>query len=92
MPLRPAHSVDVTGRFTLRATNTVLFGRADLLSERPLVVDVAPAALILAAGVRQPLGNNLEVVVGFENLLDQTDAVFGPKPGRHISLNLRAWQ
>ena len=92
LPLRPTHSVDLTGRFRLRATDTVLFARADALSERPLVVDVAPAALILAAGVRQPILDHLEVVVGFENLLDQTDPVFGPKPGRHISINLRGWQ
>ncbi|MDP2340009.1 MAG: TonB-dependent receptor [Deltaproteobacteria bacterium] len=92
LPLRPAHSVDATGRFTLRATDTVLFVRADAMSERPLVVDVAPAALILAAGVRQPILQNMEVVVGFENLLDQSDPVFGPKPGRHISIGFRIWE
>ena len=58
---------------------------------RPLIVDTAPAALLLSAGVRQPLFGHSEVVLGFDNLLDQTDAVFGPKPGRHISLNLRVW-
>ncbi len=91
LPLRPTHSVDVTGRFTLHATDTVLFARADALSERPLVTDTAPASLVLSAGVRQPLFDHAEVVVGLENLLDQTDAVFGPKPGRHISINLRIW-
>ena len=91
LPLRPAHSLDLTGRFTVAATSTVLFARADALSERPLIVDTAPAALLLSAGVRQPLFGHSEVVLGFDNLLDQTDAVFGPKPGRHISLNLRVW-
>ena len=56
----------------------------------------APGALILSAGVRQPVTifgqDGAELVVGFENLLDQTDPVFGPKPGRHVSISLRAWR
>jgi len=96
LPLRPAHSVDVTGRVVLTATDTTLFGRLDAMTERPLVDAVAPGALILSAGVRQPVTifgqDGAELVVGLENLLDQTDPVFGPKPGRHVSINLRAWR
>lgn len=92
LPLRPAHAVDVTGRIVIKATDTVFFVRTDALSERPLVDDLAPAAFILSAGVRQTVFDSAEFVVGFENLLDQTDPVFGPKPGRHISFNLRVWR
>jgi len=96
LPLRPAHSIDVTGRIVVEATNTTLFVRGDALSERPLIDDTAPGAVILSAGVRQPVRlpghrEGAEVVVGLENLLDHTDPVFGPKPGRHVSVNLRAW-
>ena len=80
----------------LRATDTTLFFRTEALSERPLVDAVAPGAVILAAGVRQPVPlfgtDGAELVVGLENLLDHTDPVFGPKPGRHVSVNLRAWR
>jgi outer membrane receptor for ferrienterochelin and colicins len=96
LPLRPAHSVDVTGRVIVTATDTTLFARLDAMTERPLVDVVAPGALILSAGVRQPVTifgqDGAEFVVGLENLLDQTDPVFGPKPGRHVSINLRAWR
>ncbi len=96
LPLRPAHSLDVTGRVLLAATDTTLFCRLDAMSERPLVDAVAPGAVVLAAGVRQPISifgdDGAELVVGLENLLDQTDPVFGPKPGRHVSVNLRAWR
>jgi outer membrane receptor for ferrienterochelin and colicins len=96
LPLRPAHSLDVTGRVILTATETTLFGRLDAMSERPLVDTVAPGALILSAGVRQPVTlfgqDGAELIVGLENLLDQTHPVFGPKPGRHVSINLRAWR
>ena len=95
LPLRPAHSLDVNARATLSKTATTMFVRVDLMSERPLGDDVAPASAVLSAGVRQPvkLGDDdgAEIVVGLENLLDQTDAVYGPKPGRHLSVNLRVW-
>lgn len=91
LPLRPAHSVDVTGRVVIDATDTVVFVRTDALSERPLVDEIAPGAVVLSAGVRQTLFDAVELVVSVENLLDQTDAVFGPKPGRHLTLNLRVW-
>ena len=32
-----------------------------------------------------------ELVVGVENILDAYDPLFGPKPGRHLTLGLRAW-
>ena len=100
LPLRPTHAVDVTGRVLLLATDTTLFARVDGMTERPLIDAVAPAALILSAGLRQPVAlfggsdgtEGAELVLGLENLLDQTDPVFGPKPGRHISINLRAWR
>ncbi len=96
LPLRPAHSIDVTGRLIVEATNTTLFVRTDALSERPLIDDTAPGAVIVSAGVRQPVRlpghrEGAELVLGLENLLDHTDPVFGPKPGRHLSVNLRAW-
>ena len=96
LPLRPAHSVDVTGRVVVTATDTTLFARLDAMTERPLVDTIAPGALILSVGVRQPVAifghDGAELVVGFENLLDQTDPLYGPKPGRHVSVNLRAWR
>ena len=55
LPLRPVHSVDLTGRLLIDATNTTLFVRTDALSERPLVDDIAPGAVIISAGVRQPV-------------------------------------
>jgi hypothetical protein len=102
LPLRPAHALDLTARATF-PTTTTLFARADLMSERPLVDDVAPASALLSIGVRQPvrIGANgsggggdddgAEIVLAVENLLDQTDPVFGPKPGRHVTVNLRVW-
>ncbi len=95
LPLRPAHAVDVTARATLSSTSTTFFARADLMSERPLPDAVAPGSVVLACGVRQPIelgaGDGAELMVGLENLLDQTDPVYGPKPGRHVSVNLRVW-
>ena len=96
LPLRPAHAVDITARAVLMATDTTVFFRADVMSERPLVNDVAPGSVVLAAGIRQPVsfgdGDHAEVVVGLENLLDQTNAQYGPRPGRHMTINLRVWR
>ena len=94
LPLRPTHAVDLTLRTLLRATDTTVFTRFDLLSERPLINDIAPGSMVVSAGIRQPVvigGANGEVLVGLENLLDQTDPVFGPKPGRHATFQLRVW-
>jgi hypothetical protein len=95
LPLRPAHALDVTARATWSPTATSVFARADLLSERPVVDDVAPASAVLACGLRQPVrfgaDDGAEIVVAVENLLDHTDPVYGPKPGRHVSVNLRIW-
>jgi outer membrane receptor for ferrienterochelin and colicins len=95
LPLRPAHAVDLTARVLLVPTNTTVFFRTDLLGERPVVDETAPASAVLALGVRQPVafpgGDGAEIVVGLENLLDQTDPVYGPKPGRHVTLNFRVW-
>ncbi|MBM4280753.1 MAG: TonB-dependent receptor [Deltaproteobacteria bacterium] len=95
LPLRPTHAVDLTAKATLPTTATTFFFRADLLGERPLVGDVAPPSAVLALGVRQPFpigdDDGAELMVGVENLLDHTDPVFGPKPGRHVSVNLRVW-
>jgi outer membrane receptor for ferrienterochelin and colicins len=95
LPLRPAHALDLTAKATLPVTATMLFFRADLLGERPLLGDVAPASAVLALGLRQPIrfadDDGAELMVGVENLLDHTDPVYGPKPGRHVSVNLRVW-
>lgn len=96
LPLRPAHSVDVTGRVTLVPTGSVLFVRTDALSERPLITETAPGAVVFSFGVRQPVTiasqERAEVVVAVENVFDAGDPVFGPKPGRHLTFNLRVWQ
>ena len=96
LPLRPAHAVDVTARAVLMATDTTLFFRTDAMSERPVVNDTAPGSVVLAAGIRQPFNfsttDHAEVVVGLENLLDQTNAQYGPRPGRHVTVNLRVWR
>lgn len=92
LPLRAAHSLDVTARYAFALTNTVLFTRVDALSDRPVDVDVvAPGFVTWSAGVRQPLFDALEIVVAVENILDAYHPVFGPKPGRHLTLGLRAW-
>lgn len=92
LPLRAAHSLDVTARYSFAPTGTVLFTRIDGLSERPIDVDVAaPGFVTWSAGVRQPVVDVCELVVGVENILDAYDPLFGPKPGRHLTLGLRAW-
>lgn len=98
LPLRAAHALDANLRWRVRATSTVVFARLDALSERPVDVDAdgqtvgAPAFAVASLGVRQPMGTHAELMVGLENLFDQYDARYGPKPGRHASVNLRLWQ
>jgi outer membrane receptor protein involved in Fe transport len=90
LPLRPAHALDATLRYRVEATSTTLFGRADALGERPIDRDTtAPASFVLAFGVRQPFLEHYEAMVAVENILDAYDPIFGPKPGRHLSLLLR---
>lgn len=97
LPLRAAHSLDVTARYALAWTGTTIFARADALSERPLGVDndgverIAPGWVTLSTGVRQPLFDSIEFVVALENILDAYDPVFGPKPGRTLLFGLRVW-
>lgn len=93
LPLRAPHSLDATARYRLAATGTTLFARLDALSERPVDAEtIAPGFVIVSAGVRQPIFENAEILVGLENLLDAYDPVFGPKPGRHATFSIRAWQ
>jgi outer membrane receptor for ferrienterochelin and colicins len=92
LPLRPAHSLDVNLRYRIEPAGTVLFTRFDLLSERPIDADtIAPSQYVLSAGVRQPFLDHFEAMVAVENIFDSYDAVFGPKPGRHLSMLVRAW-
>jgi outer membrane receptor for ferrienterochelin and colicins len=94
LPLRAAHSLDVTARYVVPWTSTTVFGRVDALSERPLNVegDVAPGWVTLSTGVRQPLFDSIEAVVALENILDAYDPIFGPKPGRTLMLSVRVWE
>lgn len=92
LPLRPAHSLDVTARYTLDVTGTTLFARVDALSERPISPElIAPGFVTLASGVRQPLFESVEIVAAVENILDAYDSQYGPKPGRHLTLSVRVW-
>lgn len=92
LPLRPAHSVDANARFRVDATGTVLFLRADLMSERPLdAVNVAPASLTASFGVRQTLLEHIEGSVSLDNLFDAYHPLYGPKPGRALLVSLRAF-
>jgi hypothetical protein len=93
LPLRPAHSLDTTLRWRIESAGTVLFARADAMSERPIdATSVAPGFVTLATGIRQSILEHAEVVVGLENLLDAYDPIYGPKPGRHVSFQLRVWE
>ena len=74
-------------------TGTVFFTRLDALSERPIDEDVtAPGHVTWSAGVRQPLFQTMELVVGVDDILDAYDPVFGPKPGRTLTLGVRVWE
>jgi len=98
LPLRPAHSLDTNLRYRIEPSGTVLFMRGDFTSERELNAlsetgerTFAPAFFIWSAGVRQPFLDHFEAIVGIENILDAYHPTFGPKPGRHLSINLRAF-
>lgn len=92
LPLRPAHSLDANARFRVESTGTVLFVRADLLSERPIdAVNVAPASLTASFGLRQSLFDHVEGSVSLDNVFDAYHPVYGPKPGRALMVGLRAF-
>jgi outer membrane receptor for ferrienterochelin and colicins len=89
LPLRPAHSVAGTLRYTVAATSTQLFVRVNGMSERILNATISsPGFVLFATGVKQPIMDVADLQFSVQNLLDTYDAAFGPKPGRRVSLSL----
>lgn len=92
LPLRPAHSLDVNGRFRVERTGTVIFVRGDVMSERPIdAVTAAPASLVTSFGLRQSLFDHVEGTVSLSNVFDAYHPIYGPKPGRALLVSVRAF-
>lgn len=90
LPLRSPHALHAKVRYQVAATNTALFAHLDFLDARQLLGGlVAPAYILTGVGMRQPIGDKLEVMVAFENLLDAYHPVYGPKPGTNVNMTLR---
>ena len=96
--MRPAHALDASLRYRLRATGTTLFGRVDALSDRQVdATTTAPAYAELSFGVRQPISfkkdgsSGSELTVTLLDVNDAYDATFGPKPGRAVTVSLRVF-
>ncbi len=91
LPLRPTHTLHALGSWTVPATGTTLFVRADAMDDR--IVDattIAPGSVDLGFGVTQQLTSHAELMVAADNLFDAYDPTFGPKPGRIIRARLSA--
>ncbi|MCP4501610.1 MAG: TonB-dependent receptor [Deltaproteobacteria bacterium] len=90
LPLRAPLSLHLRTRYALAATETRFTAHAEALSPR-LIGDgtFAPQAWYSASDSANPSPNISKGVVAAENLLGGTHALYGPKPGRNLQLNLR---
>lgn len=89
LPLRPIHSA--TGRigYAYKPWGTRVFGLLDAQSDRAVAAgETAPGFMRLTVGARQTLGDKIDLMVSVGNLTDAYDAVYGPKPGRHLNVAL----
>ncbi len=90
LPLRTAHSArfETVGSFFDRSLETrmSLGGRAAL--SVPEGSPAAPAYLLVGAGVAYRWHDSVRVAFDVENMLDQTNATWGPIPGFHGLLSL----
>jgi outer membrane receptor for ferrienterochelin and colicin len=88
LPLRPVFAVHAGLRFT-PADGTEFYGRIDSLSERVVdEVTTAPAFVEVGLTLQQRLSSQLGVLFAVDNLLDQYDPDFGPRPGRVFRTSL----
>ncbi len=94
--LQPEHSANFNVRYRFAPTDTTLFSQATLSSNRydrdTTDNDIlVPGYFLLRAGVTQRVLEHAELTIAAENILDVYGPVYGPKPGRTVSANLRAF-
>lgn len=87
---RPNHSGNLSLRYLIAPTTTTLFSRVDFQDSRQMdEQNTAPAYVRLGVGVSQPVLDHLFFTLTLDNLLDNYDPEYGPKPGRHATLSVR---
>ncbi len=92
LALRTKHSVraEVVGAFFQRALELRVMANGRAAMNVPEGSPAAPAYVTLGSGVSWRYDDHLRVMANVENLLDQTNATWGPIPGRHATFGMVA--